>query len=144
MASWRLKPVPASEKRVALVFVYSNYSDAGAASLPGAQRDLGRVSEALKEPGFEVEMVANPTKLELQAALDKLSSRSEEAEAAVIYLTGHGFQHDGRVYLLPNDYSFAEGPGRLPELAIDVASLTKYLKARSANALFFGGCRTHW
>ena len=74
----------------------------------------------------------------------KLSGRSREAEAAVIYLTGHGFEHGGRVYLMPGDYPFDKGPKRLPELAVDVAGLAKYLRAKSANVVFFGGCRTHW
>lgn len=141
---WRLKPVPPGEKRVALVFVYSDYRDAGIPSLPGAERDRERVTQALRNAGFELQSAGNPTKQDLRALLERLSSRSSDAVAAVIYLTGHGFEHGGRVYLLPSDYPFNEGPGRLPELAIDVANLTTHLKATSANLVFFGGCRTFW
>lgn len=141
---WKVKPVPAQTERVALVFVYSNYRNAGVASLPGAERDLERVAAALKIAGFEVQVAADPTRDDLRAALESLSSRSKNAEAAVVYMTGHGFEHGGQVYLMPGDYPFAEGPTRLPELAVHVASVAKYLKAKTANIVFFGGCRTHW
>jgi hypothetical protein len=144
MTPWRLKPVPASEKRVALVFVYSNYRDAGVASLPGAENDLERVTKALRKAGFEVRSSANPTRQELRAAFEELSIRSGEAQAAFIYLTGHGFEHGGRVFLVPNDYPFEEGSIRLPELAVDVACLTRYLNARCSNVVLFGGCRKYW
>lgn len=141
---WRLKPVPASAKRVALVFVYSDYRDTGRASLPGAEHDLKRVTAALRNAGFEVQAAANPAREDLRAALEVLSIRSADAEAAAIYVTGHGFQHGDRVYLMPSDYPFDEGPERLPEFGVDVASLTDYLRAKSANVVFFGGCRTYW
>jgi len=142
--SWRLKPVPASEKRVALVFVYSTYRDAGVSSLPGAEHDLERVTQALQDAGFEVQSALNPKRNELRAALAELSSRSVGAEAAVVYLTGHGFEQGGRVYLMPGDYPFEEGANRLSELAVDVAKLAGYLKAKDANIVFYGGCRTYW
>ena len=107
---WRLKPVPASARRVALVFVYSNYRTAGVTSLPGAERDLERVAAGLRKAGFKVQTAAKPTRANLLKALKALSIKSEDAEAAVIYLTSHGFEHDGRVYLMPSDYPFGEGP----------------------------------
>lgn len=141
---WKVKPVPTRAKRVALVFVYSNYRNAGVTSLPGAERDLERVTVALRNAGFEVQVAADPSKVELRAALESLSGRSIDAEAAVVYLTGHGFEHGRQVYLMPGDYPFGEGPTRLPELAVQVVSVAKYLKAKNANIVFFGGCRTYW
>ena len=140
---WRMKPISASAKRVALVFVYSNYGNSGVTSLPGAKRDLVRVAGALKSAGFDVQTVIDPTQNDLRGALDTLSRRSQNAEAAVIYLTGHGLEHSGQVYLMPNDYPFEEGSKRLSELAVHVPSLVGYLKARSANLVLFGGCRTY-
>ena len=140
---WRVKPISASAKRVALVFVYSNYGNTGVTSLPGAKRDLVRVAAALKSAGFDVQVAIDPTQNDLRVALDTLSRRSQNAEAAIIYLTGHGFEHRGQVYLMPNDYPFGEGSERLSELAVHVPSLVHYLKARSANLVLFGGCRTY-
>lgn len=141
---WRLKPVPASPNRLALVFVFSDYRNAGRSSLPGARYDLDRVASSLKEAGFAVQAAANPTRGELKVLLTELSRRSETAEAALIYTTGHGYEHEGVVYLLPGDYPFDAGSNRLPDLSVDVAALARHLKAKSANLVFFGGCRTHW
>jgi hypothetical protein len=142
LPTWQIKPVPTSVKRVALVFVYSDYSNAGVTSLPGAKRDLERVVAALRKAGFEVEAALNPTKKDLRLALDSLSTRSHDADAAVIYLTGHGIERGGKVYLMPNYYPFGEGLKRLDEVAVHVPSLTSFLRARTANIVFFGGCRT--
>ena len=141
---WRLKPLAASAKRVALVFVYSNYREAGQKSLPGAKRDLSRVAVALRKAGFEVTTAPNPSRKDLRTALQTLSAQSQDAEAAAVYVTGHGFEHRGHVYLLPSDYPFHDGPSKLSKLAVHVASLAKYLKAYSANMVFYGGCRTYW
>jgi hypothetical protein len=139
---WRVKPIPPAAKRVALVAVYSDYSNAGVSSLPGADRDLKGVTAALGQAGFKVQATANPSRDDLHAALEALSARSEDAEAAVIYVTGHGFEHRGHVYLVPNDNPLAMGSGWLPGRAVDVQSLAGFVKAKRANLVFFGGCRT--
>lgn len=140
-ADWRLKPVPASAKRVALVVIYSDYRNTGVSSLPGAERDLERVATALRNAGFDVKTIANPSRNALKATLDELSEASKGAEAALVYMTGHGFEHHGQVYLMPNDYPFAARV--LPERAVDVPSFAGYLKAKKANLVLFGGCRTY-
>jgi hypothetical protein len=58
-------------------------------------------------------------------------------------VTGHGCQHRGRVYLMPADYPFGQGPTRLAERAIRVADLGRGLGA-TANLVFYGGCRSRW
>lgn len=138
---WRLRPAFGSARRIAMVLVYSDYSGAKVASLPGAKRDLKRMHHALQEAGFEVQEVLDPTRAKLRAALDTFSRRSKDADAAVIYLTGHGFEHRGAVYLAPNDYPFHEGPNRLSELAVNVPKLGALMGAQEANLVFFGGCR---
>ncbi|MBC7896108.1 MAG: caspase family protein [Cytophagaceae bacterium] len=139
---WSLKPVPAQARRVALVFVYADYQPAGVNSLPGAARDLLRVASALANAGFVVDTAVDPTTTELREALESLAKQSTEAEAAVIYLTGHGLEHHGDVYLLPNDHSYHELMEHVAQLAIHVPGLVEHLHARSANLVFFGGCRT--
>ena len=138
---WTLAPIPPSMKRVALVFVYSDYRDAGVPSLPGAARDLDRVSTALASAGFEVETLIDPTERELSAGLRAFSKLARDAEFAVIYTTGHGFEHEGQVYLMPNDYPFDEGAESLAAHAIEIPDLADFLSATEGNLLFFGGCR---
>jgi hypothetical protein len=140
-ADWRLKPIPVSAKRVALVVVYSDYRNTGMSSLPGAKRDLERVATALRKAGFDVNAIANPSRNTLQAALDEISRASKGADAALVYMTGHGFEHHGHVYLRPNDYPV--GARVFPERAVHVPSLAGYLKAEKANLVLFGGCRSY-
>lgn len=139
---WCLKPVSRHSLRVALVFVFTGYLKEDALSLPGAARDLKRITKALKVAGFDVQSLADPSKRDLQAALNSLSNKSEHAEAAVIYTTGHGLHYRSRDYLLPSDYPFELGKEHLAELAINVQGLQQALKAKLANLVFYGGCRT--
>jgi uncharacterized caspase-like protein len=138
-----VKPVAAGAKRVALVFVYSDYRRTGATSLPGAGRDLQRVSAALGRAGFELRTAIDPSRTDLAALLDEFSQACEGAEMTVIYVTGHGLQQLEHVYLLPNEYEVREMRSRLSELAIPVSSLTAHMKGSHAPVLLFGGCRTH-
>ncbi|MEM9597235.1 MAG: caspase family protein [Acidobacteriota bacterium] len=141
--AWQLKPVDPAGRRVALVFVFSNYGRAGTVSLSGAARDLKRVSRALRDAGFEVATLRDPSKEELYDALDAFAERSEDAEAAVLYMTGHGFERGREVYLAPSDTPFNSRLRTLPKRSIRVADLTRYLRAEASNLLFFGGCRSY-
>lgn len=141
-AQWTALPVPPHARRVALVFVFADYRQAGVNSLPGASRDLERVAAALEKAGFSVQAIVDPTAIDLGAALALLAEQSDGADSAVIYATGHGVERDGQVYLLPNDHRFHEPPGRIPDWAIHVPSLGQHLRAKCANIVFFEGCRT--
>jgi hypothetical protein len=141
---WRLRPVPPGATRVALVVVFADYRRAGTSSLPGALRDLDRIRTALADAGFRVTASADPTTPALVAALRDFADASRDAEAAALYVTGHGFEHDGEVYVLPGDAPFDGRSARLPDRGIRIAGLTAYARATAANLVFFGGCRTHW
>lgn len=139
---WVLKPVPVSAKRVALIFVFSDYHNAGVRSLPGAVFDLERIDAALRNAGFDVQTETNPSMRNLLLTVSELSRKSEEAEVSIIYMTGHDIEYDDEVYLLRNDYPFDKGPDGLIEYAVNIPILLGSLKAKCANLLFFGGCRT--
>jgi hypothetical protein len=139
---WRTKPIQPHEKRLALVATFSKYEAADVSSLPGAERDRIRVTDALHGAGFEVMTIANPTKTELTLLLDKLAYLSKDAAAAFIYVTGHGFEHEGKVYLAPSDYQFRQKGSLIRANAISVDNLGNGLRAKRANIVFFGGCRT--
>lgn len=81
-------PNSAKGKRVALVFVFSDYSNTNSPSLPGTKNDLFRISKALNEANFEVQTEIDPTNSQLKKTLNIFSKRSKEADVAVIYTTG--------------------------------------------------------
>jgi hypothetical protein len=139
---WRTKPIQPHEKRLALVATFSKYKATNVSSLPGAEHDRVRVTDALRAAGFDVKTIANPTKGELSLFLDNLAKSSKDADAAFIYVTGHGFEHQGKVYLASSDYYFKQEDRLIRANAINVDNLVKGLRAKRANIVFFGGCRT--
>ena len=144
LETWQLLPKNVSEKRVALVLVFSNYSVAELIhSLPGAKHDMYRIAAALNKAGFEVQTVIDPDSEQVEATLEEFAKRSSTSDIAVLYTTGHGVEVNGVTYLLPGDYPFSMGSLALKERAIHLKRLGKALHAGRANLLFYGGCRNN-
>jgi hypothetical protein len=142
LATWQLLPKPSSEKRVALVVIFSDYSASDAdKSLPGAKHDMQRVASALERAGFEVQTILDPDRTRLEIALREFRGRSASAEVALLYTTGHGVEVAGTVYVLPGDYPLARGNASLQDRAVRLTTLGSALRARQANLVFYGGCR---
>jgi hypothetical protein len=133
------------EKRSALVLTVSDYSGSGLdIPLSGAAHDERRIAAMLAQYGFSVEQGIGPRRNELIRALVSFRRRSLGSDIGIIYLTGHGVECDGRVYLLPGDYPRLEGFGRaqLRKRAVSVTQMINAASARSQNIVFFAGCRT--
>ena len=141
-SNWKIKPNQSPKKNIALVATFSRYDADGISWLPGAERDRIRVSNALRAAGFKVATVANPTKGELEHLLHEMAVASKDADAAFIYVTGHGFEDQGRVYLAPSNYHFNPRKSAVNDGAIYIGQLGSGLQAKQANLVFFGGCRT--
>jgi len=141
-SNWAIKPSSSEKKNVALVATFSRYTAENVSWLPGAERDRVRVTNALRAAGFKVVTVANPTKSDLDRLLHDLTTASKDSDAAFIYVTGHGFENQGKVYLAPSSYHFNHRERPVRDGAINVANLGNGLKAKQANLVFFGGCRT--
>jgi len=143
LASWQLVPKPADERRIALVLVFSDYSESGANSLPGATRDMHRVARSLKKAGFQVQKVRDPDTVTLEIILKDFAERSATSDIAVLYTTGHGAEVDGAVYFLPGDYPLLQPRPFVKKRAVPLAKLGSSLHARRANLILYGGCRTN-
>jgi hypothetical protein len=142
LETWQLLPKPSTERRVALVLVFSDYSASDAAtSLPGAKYDMHRVAGALNRAGFEVQTVIDPDRTKVGVVLMEFADRSAASDVAVLYVTGHGVEVEGSVYLLPGDYPFSQGSALLNERAVRLTELGSALRASRANFVFYGGCR---
>ena len=138
---WQLARAAAGERRVALVIVVSDYSKGGANSLPGAARDAERVTAALQAAGFATTKVVDAAQPAFRAALARFSRDSTNADAAVLYTTGHGAEVDGRVHLLFGDYPINAGAKDLARHAMRLSDIAKAPRARRVNLVFYGGCR---
>ncbi|WP_374525122.1 caspase family protein [Sphingopyxis sp.] len=140
--SWRLGTAAPGERRVALVAVFAEYRlDSQLPSLPGAAFDAVRISRALRSAGFATEMVVALDAAELRAALARHSRQAADADTSLIYVTGHGVEHDGRIALLPGDYPARSGAAALPTRAIMLDEIAGAGRALRRNLLFYGGCR---
>jgi hypothetical protein len=147
-SNWCFANSPAAwqERREALVLVVSDYSQFNpGASLRGAAGDERRISVMLAQHGFSVTQAIAPRRPALLAALRAFKLRSQQADIAVIYSTGHGIEVENEVFLLPGDYPLGCGYGRahLRRRAVRVERMAHAACALRVNLVFFGGCRTH-
>jgi esterase/lipase superfamily enzyme len=91
--------------RVALVVGVEGYAPA-IGPAPGARADAGHVAAALREEGFEVELLEDPGEAALKRSVfglvDRLNAAGEDA-VGVFYFAGAGVQINGDTFLLPVD-----------------------------------------
>jgi hypothetical protein len=141
-SDWSLNNAEGVEKRIALVIVISDYSkEAGIRSLPGAAKDAKRLAPALEQAGFKTSLVLNPTAAEFRRVLADFEEQASNADAAIIYTTGHGLESRNRVHLLMGDYPLAQKASALQTYAIPLLEIAAAAKARHVNLVLYGGCR---
>lgn len=141
-AHWALSPPKDEEQRVALVLVVSDYSRSGGAkSLAGAKHDAERISTALTDAGFAINLALDLDRGEMEETLAEFRAISRDADVALVYTTGHGVEVDGRTYLIPSDYPVKERNAALASRAMPLATIAAAPEARSVNLVFYGGCR---
>lgn len=93
------KPVTETQgKRIALVIGNSAYP---AQRLTNPQNDAADMAAKLKTLGFEVILLQNGTKRQMDDAINQLGQRAQGYDAAMFYYAGHGIQYKGANYLIP-------------------------------------------
>ena len=98
--------LPAAEgKRVALVIGNGAYTHVP--TLANPTNDSREVSKLLRTAGYEVTEITDGTVKEMGVALRSFAIAGREAEAAVFYFAGHGFEVGGKNYLAPVDAELA-------------------------------------
>jgi hypothetical protein len=128
-------------KRVALVLINADYSKTnGVYSLPGAAFDAKRIPEALKQAGFETTLVLDASADKAREAMAAFSKISEDAEASIIYVGGHGMQHKRTVYWMSGDYP-EQNAKWLDSHAIRLDEIGRVGHARDVNLVLYASCR---
>jgi hypothetical protein len=128
------------ETRLALVLINADYSKSDAYSLPGAAHDAKRVPEALIAAGYQTLLVLDASALEARAAMAEFADASEAADNAIIYIGGHGAQHQRSIYWMMGDFP-AQDAKWLPTHAIPVSEIARAGRARSLNLVLYASCR---
>ncbi|MCU9849868.1 caspase family protein [Defluviimonas sp. WL0024] len=126
-------------ERVALIVGNSNYQHVG--SLENPVNDASDIAIALEGLGFEVILGNDLTHSEMADAAARFSEAAKDADAAIFYYAGHGFQVGGQNYLVPTDAAIAG--------AEDVASQTTPLgtvlqaleQSKGLKLVFLDACR---
>lgn len=110
-AWWRLHHAPTAVQKAApvipsdkaaLVIANSRYPDADA-PLRQIAGNADALASALRDRGYQVEVVANATGSEATRAADRLKARVRRGGSIVVYLGGFGVQSRGQNYLIPVD-----------------------------------------
>ncbi|WP_407158017.1 caspase domain-containing protein [Bradyrhizobium sp. STM 3557] len=94
-------PVIPTDK-AALVIANSRYPDADA-PLTQIAGNADALASALRDRGYQVEVVTNATGTEAMRAAERLKARVRRGGSVVVYLGGFGVQSRGQNYLIPVD-----------------------------------------
>ena len=93
-------PAAHAEKRVALVIGNAKYAHEEQLMNPG--NDAREVATALKRIKFDdISVVLDADLIQMQSALARFARKTDSADLALIYYSGHGIEVDGRNYLIP-------------------------------------------
>jgi tetratricopeptide (TPR) repeat protein len=86
------------QKRIALVIGNANYQ---VGKLDTPLNDATDMAAALNELGFEVILLKDSSKREMDEALDQFLTRIKQGYVGLFYYAGHGMQVEGENYLIP-------------------------------------------
>lgn len=87
------------QRRVALVIGNQAYSYAG--ELTQTLHDANEMAAALQSVGFDVMLVHDADRREMQQSLNQFRREIRDADVALVYYSGHGMEVDGVNYLAP-------------------------------------------
>jgi hypothetical protein len=129
----------ALERRVALVVGASAY--VAVPHLGNTLADATDIAAALRRLGFDVELVTDPDRAALEAAVRRLGERGSGADAALFYFAGHGVEVSGRNWLLPIS-ARPKAARDLPFEAMDLGLIFDQLDGAARVSLFvLDACR---
>ncbi len=92
----------AAGKRVALVIGNANYGEVS--PLENPRNDADGVAAALRRLGFEVHQTVDASRASMLNTLAAFTSAMKNADAALLYYSGHGVQLDDENFMLPVDF----------------------------------------
>lgn len=92
------RPNTQQQKRIALVIGNANYQ---VGKLDTPLNDATDMANALKELGFEVILLKDSSKRQMDDALDQFTTRINQGYVGLFYYAGHGMEVEGENYLIP-------------------------------------------
>lgn len=133
--------VLASERRVALVIGNSTYRNAPA--LPNTVNDARDMAVSLRKVGFEVVEGIDLDKVGMDAAMTRFARLARDADAAMFYYAGHGFQFGGENFLVPVEARIEDEVGVQYETTRLGDVVTALNFARGVKIMVLDACRNN-
>lgn len=132
---------PDTGKRVALVVGNSAYK--ALPSLPNPANDVREVGATLRAAGFEVTVGVDVDRLALEETVRRFLRSSQDAEAGLIYYSGHGIQVGGHNFLVPVDATL-ETPYDVETQTMPLDLIFNHLRQTSrVQLIFLDACRNN-
>ena len=122
----------ASSSRVALVIGNGRYPDANA-PLTQPINDARALTTALRDDGFEVDVVEDGTKEDMRRAIDRLKAKVSRDTVVMLFYSGYGIQAGRESYMIPVDAAIWK-EGDVRRQGTSVEALLDALKDKGARA----------
>jgi hypothetical protein len=136
---WASSPGAAAEQRVALVVGAAKYEHA--AQLAHSLDDARDMAASLKRLGFDVDLVLDPDRAGLEAAVRRLRQKSRGADAALFFYSGHALESQGVNWVLPVSADVQEDLD-LPFEALDLTAVLGQIEGLArVSLIFLDACR---
>lgn len=140
-------PAQRTETRIALIIANETYvASAVFQPLPGTQRDVQVMQDALARAGFEVTVLANQDRQQMLGQLGSFARRLSELGSSgvgFLYYSGHGVGQGAENYLIPVDAQM-QGVTDLPVWGVAFSEQLEAISHAGARAaiIVLDACRT--
>ncbi len=94
-----------ANRRIALVIGNGSYD--ALPTLPNPPNEAARIGEALKRLGYEATIAVDLNKQSLNDAILEFAASVRDADVALFYFTGHGYQIGSENFLISTDTPLA-------------------------------------
>ena len=121
-------------ERLALVIGNQAYKDLP--QLRNALADAGAMDGALRDIGFEVQLVRDADKAGMERALIEFRNRIKPDSVVLVYYAGHGLQAADENYLVPVDAKLSDALD-LPLVAMSASQILRQLESTEAGSVIF-------
>ena len=131
----------ADGRRIALVIGNSTYETLP--SLPNPANDVKEVADTLRAAGFDVTVGIDVDRLALEDTVRRFLRSAHDAEAGLIYYSGHGIQVGGQNFLVPVDATL-ETPYDVETQTMPLDLIFNHLRQNSrVQLIFLDACRNN-
>src|SRR5215510_1286355 len=135
----KIKTLPVSSKRWALVIGVDKYIDPQISPLKGSDNDARMIADALvRYSGFPQDQVIllstnqpterQPTRVNILRRLSNLSTAVPKDGLLLVSFAGHGMERGGQAFLLPADAQISDQISFLEETAISMNGVKQWIK----------------